>query len=252
MGSAYENIHIGGGDTGQPLALARRLQYIRSYIQPGGARFLDCGCGKGDYVFELLNQFGLDAYGIEFDAQKVQRGKQHSAQAHRIAQGDIQAIESESNQWDYVMVNEVLEHVPDEHLALQEIYRILKPGGILFVFSPNRWFPFETHGVFLKRSGRRVPHWFPFIPYIPLNVGQRFLRYPARNYWQTELRRLLSSVGFVILKTGFLWQTFEDISGRQPAGIRLAKPVLRKVADLCASVPFIRRFGVSQSLVCRK
>jgi SAM-dependent methyltransferase len=71
-------------------------------------------------------------------------------------------------------VNEVLEHVPDDRQALKEVHRILKPSGILFVFSPNRLFPFESHCVRLRRSDRRVPLWVPFIPYIPLRFGVFF------------------------------------------------------------------------------
>ena len=252
MSSNYENIPIAGGDTSQPLAMRKRIQYIQSYISPGRSRFLDCGCGAGDYVFKLIDHLGLDAYGVEYDAQKVQRAKLHSKYGHRISQGDLQAIGLDSNQYDYAMLNEVLEHVPDESIALQEVYRILKPGGLLFVFSPNRWFPFESHSVCLKRSGRRVPHWVPFIPYIPLSLGKRFLGYWARNYWPTELRQLVRSSGFSIIKTGFLWQTFEGISGRQPKFITLTKPLLQKLAAILESLPILTRFGVSQVLICRK
>jgi SAM-dependent methyltransferase len=252
MCSDYKNIPIAGGDTAQPLALRKRLQYIQSYMLPERIRFLDCGCGSGDYVFELIDQLGLDAYGLEYDAQKVQCGKLHPKYGYRISQGDLRAIGFDSDQWDYAMLNEVLEHVPDELVALREVYRILKPGGLLFVFSPNRWFPFETHGVHLKRSGHHIPHWFPFIPYIPLSLGKHFLEYWARNYWQTELRQLVISTGFSIVKTGFIWQTFEGISGRQPTLITLIKPLLRKLADIFETLPFFTRFGVSQVLICRK
>ena len=252
MSSGYENIPRAGGDTAQPLAMRKRLDYIRTHILPERTRFLDCGCGAGSYVFELIDQLRLDAYGVEYDPGKVERAKLHSKYGYRISRGDLQSIGCDSEQYDYAMLNEVLEHVPDERVALREVYRILKPGGIMFIFSPNRWFPFETHGVHLKRSGRRIPHWVPFIPYIPLSVGKRFLSYWARNYWPTELRQLVSSAGFSIIRAGFLWQTFEGISGRQPKLITLSKPLLQPLATILESLPFLTRFGVSQVLICRK
>jgi SAM-dependent methyltransferase len=252
MRASYESISIAGGDTAQPLALRKRLDRIRAYLRPGRTRFLDCGCGAGEYVFQLIDQLGLDAYGVEYDSEKVQRANLHPSHGSRISQGDLQAIAGGAEQYDYAMLNEVLEHVPDEGTALREVHRILKPGGILFVFSPNRWFPFETHGVHLKRSGRGVPHWIPFIPYIPLGIGNRFLKYWARNYGQRELRRLVGAAGFSVVSTGFLWQTFEGISGCQPRLITWAKPLLRRVADVLESLPFFNRFGVSQVLICRK
>jgi SAM-dependent methyltransferase len=252
MDSDYKNISVLGGDTGQPLAMGKRLRYIRSYSLAEDTRFLDCGCGAGDYVFELVEQFGLDAYGLEFDTQKVGQAKLQPKHGFRISQGDVQATGYDSDCWDCVMLNEVLEHVPDDRAALREVNRILKPGGLLFVFSPNRWFPFETHGVHLKRSGRHIPPWYPFVPYIPLGIGNRFLEYWARNYWQSELRLLVSSAGFSIIRTGFIWQTFEGISQGQPAVLTFARPVLRKLANFLESLPFVSRFGVSQVLVCRK
>ena len=252
MPAEYNEILVGGGNTAQPLALERRLRYIRKHLVPGRTRFLDCGCGVGDYVFALLEHLKLDAYGVEYEEGKVASGKTHLKYGSRIFQGDLENLQIESQQWDYAMLNEVLEHVPHEPKALQEIWRILKPGGILFVFSPNRWFPFETHGVALKRSGRSVQPWIPFIPYLPLAIGNRVFDYWARNYWQGELRGLVKAANFEIIETGFIWPTFEGISGRQPRFVRWVKPLLQRASQHIEKLPLIGRFGASQVLVCRK
>jgi SAM-dependent methyltransferase len=252
VSAGYENIDFGGGDTAQPLALEKRLAVIRRHLVPGSDRFLDCGCGAGQYVFALVERLGLDAWGVEYERDKVETGRRDPRHGARIAQGDIEAIDSGPGAWDYAMLNEVLEHVPDDGRALREVHRILKPGGLLFVFSPNRWYPFETHGVYLKASGRFVPHWIPFVPYVPVPLGRRWIRYWARNYWQSELRSLVRAAGFSIVESSFLWQTFEGISGRQPALVRRLRPLLRGAANVAERLPLVGRFGVSQALVCRK
>jgi ubiquinone/menaquinone biosynthesis C-methylase UbiE len=252
MSSSYTSIQAGGSDTAQPLNVHKRLKLIERHLRPDRSRFLDCGCGAGDYVFQLVEQLGLDAYGIEFDADKVEHARRHPQHGHRISAGDLQALALDSDEWDYAMLNEVLEHVPDDGAALREVHRILKPGGMLFLYSPNRWYPFETHGVYLQRSGKYVPYWVPFVPYIPLSVGNRFLRYWARNYWHTQLARLVTSAGFFVVETGYLWQTFEGLSGRQPRVIALTKNLLRTVSNVLESTYFLNRFGVSQFLVCQK
>ncbi|MGA3283155.1 MAG: class I SAM-dependent methyltransferase [Verrucomicrobiota bacterium] len=232
--------------------MKKRLDLIERHLQTSGGRFLDCGCGSGGYVLSLMERFQLDAHGIELDEDKVKRARGNTLLQERVERGDLQAINFPANTWDYAMLNEVLEHVPDDRRALKEVYRILKPSGLLFIFSPNRWFPFETHGVRLKRSVRLVPHWIPFIPYIPLRFGSLFFDYWARNYWQKELADMARASGFSIVERSFIWLTFEGISGYQPRFIRAGKPLLRFISDKLERLPIVKKFGLSQVLVCRK
>ena len=252
MPSDYGNIQVAGGDTACPYALAKRLKVIHPFLTSNSTRFLDCGCGAGEYVFQIADQFGLDTFGIEYDREKVAQARLNPQHGYRISQGDVQSLPFGEGSFDYAMLNEVLEHVPDDSAALKDVHRVLKPGGLLFVFSPNRWFPFETHGVYVRRSNRRVPHWVPFVPYVPLSLGNRFLRYWARNYGQKELRMSVTTAGFSILRSSYVWQTFEGISGRQPKLVTIFKPALRKLANCLEGTPFLTRFGVSQALVCCK
>ncbi len=252
MITTYQIKHVGGGDTAKPLALKKRLDLIGRHLASPGGRFLDCGCGCGDYVLALMERFQLDAHGIEFVEAKVQQAMQNPLLQGRVERGDLQAINLPANGWDYAMLNEVLEHVPDDRQALKEVHRILKPGGRLFLFSPNRWFPFETHRVRSKRTGREVPIWMPFIPYLPLRFGSLFFRYGVRNYWQKELADLVNAAGFSIVERSFVWLTFEGISGNQPGFARAGKPLLRFLSDRLEKLPIAKRFGVSQVLVCRK
>ncbi len=126
------------------------------------------------------------------------------------------------------------------------------PGGKVAVFSPNRLYPFETHGTFLRNGGRRVPHWVPLVPYLPLPLGRLFLRHWARNYWPGELRRRVRAAGFRILSHDFVWQTFENISGRQPEIVRRLAPVLRRIAGGLERAPLLRAFGASQVIVAER
>lgn len=248
----FKDIRIAGGDTAVPMAMAKRLDAIRPFLVGKRGRFLDCGCGSGAYVAALQNQFGLDVHGIEHDPGKVSSAWDRLGLTGRVLQGDLQNLDHPDASWDFAMLNEVLEHVPDDRMALREVFRVLKPGGLLFLFSPNRWFPFETHGVYWRRSGRPVPHWIPFIPYLPIQTGQRFFRYWARNYWPSELAGMSEESGFRIIGTSYIGLTFENISGRQPLLLRIMKPVLRRLSTVLEHTPGFCRLGVSQFLVCQK
>lgn len=245
-------IKVGGGDTATPLNLEKRLHFLEGFIVPGQTKLLDCGCGAGEYVNALSQQFQIDAWGIEYSEAKVIQAKQSNPFSQRISQGDIQNIQYSDNTFDVALLNEVLEHVPNELASLQEVHRVLKVNGVLILFSPNRWFPFETHGVYIKGSQRKIPPYTPFIPYIPVRIGQTFFDYWARNYWPQELQTIIKGAGFQISERHYLWQTFENISGSQPFLIRNTKPVLRQVANLCEKTPLVRRLGVSQVIVAKK
>ncbi len=250
--AGYGSITIAGGDTATPLNLEKRLQVLLPYLTPNKTRFIDCGCGAGDYVLALASRHGIDAIGIEYSTDKVRQAHRRHELRDRVLEGNLEAIPFPDGDFDAALLNEVLEHLPDERKALTEITRVLRRGGHLIVFSPNRWFPFETHGVTTKRSGVRLPPYVPLIPYIPLSLGRRFLHYWARNYWHQELRDLVISSGFRIEAKLYIWQTFENISGSQPGWMSRAKPLLRRLAGALERTPLLKNFGVSQVIVARR
>ncbi len=243
-------IRAAGGDTGTPLNLRKRVDWIERVAGPlRGKTVIDCGCGAGEYV-RSLSALGADVWGIEYSEDKIREARRHAdLPAQRVAVGDIENLAFEDGRFDIALVNEVLEHVPDDRQGIREVHRIVKPGGLIVVFSPNRLYPFETHGVSL-RSGAKVPHYVPFVPYVPVRLG--LFEYWARNYWPWELRGLIGSGGFSIERCDYVWQTFENISGNQPRLIRLLRPVLRLFAALLERTPGLRAFGVSQLIVARK
>lgn len=249
---AIDKIYPGGGDTGSFHNLRKRLDIISRHLELQGKKIVDCGCGHGSYLLSFLSA-GSNAYGIEYSTDKVVEFQTKYPQfANRILNGDLEKIGFETASFDIAFLNEVLEHVSDEKKALQEIHRVLQPGGALMVFSPNRFYPFEIHGVYLKANGRKIPHYFPFIPYIPVRVGRIFFNYWARNYWPYELRQKIVEANFRILSVGYVWQTFENISGNQPTWLNPLATTLRTFGNIAEKIPFLKVFGVSQYIVAAK
>lgn len=248
----YEEIEISGADTSSPLNISRRIDLLLKVLPRRPCNLLDCGCGAGGYLRALQKMVNINPIGIEYDRQKLNVARQDVVDPLRVIQGDIGNLPFKTGTFDAVMVNEVLEHLPDQDSGLSEIYRVLRPRGKLLVFSPNRLYPFETHGVSLKVSGRHIPHWVPLIPWIPLALGTKVFSYPARNYWPLELVSLLQSHGFKVIEKHFIWQTFEGISGSQPALIRRFSKGLRNISFFLERVPILRSFGVSQFIALEK
>lgn len=120
-------------------------------------RVLDYGCGSGEIV-RLLRAKGVMAFGCDV----FYEGGDYSPRidAELFVSGTIRRMEGgvipfESDSFDYVVTNQVLEHVPDLDGVLDEIRRVLKPGGKVLSLFPDRGVWREGH------SGVPFLHWFP-------------------------------------------------------------------------------------------
>ena len=97
-------------------------------------KFLDVGCSYGIGV-KAAQDAGYDAYGIEPTKHAAIYAKKHLHE--RIIQSTLEKAKLRSDSFDIVTLYDVLEHIPNIKGFLKEIHRILKPGGLLAVQSPN-------------------------------------------------------------------------------------------------------------------
>jgi SAM-dependent methyltransferase len=99
----------------------------------GLGKLLDFGCGWGMYL-AAARSVGWDAVGIEVDSAKIDFLSRHGLEA---VQGDLLDRLFADSSFDAVIAQQVFEHLYDPLAYLEEIRRILKPGGILFISVPN-------------------------------------------------------------------------------------------------------------------
>jgi len=111
---------------------ARHIGFLTRDLKPG-ARVLDVGCGRG-VLLGALADFGFEVHGVEISAEAV-RGADPRADI-RIAR-DLADAHYPKDRFDEVIIWHVLEHLGDPRGALEEVYRILAPGGRLVVAVPN-------------------------------------------------------------------------------------------------------------------
>jgi 2-polyprenyl-3-methyl-5-hydroxy-6-metoxy-1,4-benzoquinol methylase len=101
---------------------------------PAGGRLLDVGCGNGEFVAEATAA-GWSAAGIDLDPVAVKAGR---AAGLDLAIEDIAARAGrEPGAYDAVTLSHVVEHVADPHALLQAARTLLRPGGHLWVATPN-------------------------------------------------------------------------------------------------------------------
>jgi SAM-dependent methyltransferase len=110
------------------LYLCRQLRALT-----GGGRLLDFGCGWGNYL-AAAREVGFDAVGIEVDRAKVNFALQHGLNA---VQADLLDRTLPEGSFDAAIAQQVFEHLYDPVPHLEELRRILKPGGVLFLSVPN-------------------------------------------------------------------------------------------------------------------
>ena len=219
----------------------RRLEMIRRYLPLEGARVLDIGCGIGAYV-RRIRDFTDGAIGLDIDEARVRQGG--AAGVPGLAVGLSEALPYADGVLDGVLLNEVIEHVGSDRETLREALRVLRPGGKVIIFAPNRFYPFETHGVYLGK--RYVFGNIPFVNYLPDPLRNRLVPH-ARTYTRSRLERITAGLPACWLDWTVIYPGFDNIVARKPALGR----ALRTLTYRIETTP-LRRLGLSHLLVLEK
>jgi ubiquinone/menaquinone biosynthesis C-methylase UbiE len=161
-----------------------------------GERLLDVGCADGSYTRRLAAGFSsVDAIDVEpLRLEEFRMSIEGSPLSNkiRIAEMSAEELDFDDGTFDAVTTIEVLEHVTNLDRAIAEIQRVLKPGGQFLITSPNRYFPFETHG-FLINGRRHAPLHGPFLPWI-VPLHDRLA--DARSFTVRGLTPVIERYGF--------------------------------------------------------
>jgi 2-polyprenyl-3-methyl-5-hydroxy-6-metoxy-1,4-benzoquinol methylase len=94
---------------------------------------LDVGCGNGEFL-KLAASCGWSVSGIDLDEQAV---SVCTGQDLDVRRGSIDSLDDKKDAFDYITVSHVLEHVADPNRLLASCYRLLRPGGCLWIETPN-------------------------------------------------------------------------------------------------------------------
>ena len=218
----------------------RRLAMIRRWGDTHGAYILEAGCGVGAYAERLLVD-SPHVYAADVEFERVREAHLRVPLTHVAA---AEALPYPDNTFDMVLSHEVLEHVQDDRLAMAEMVRVLKPGGRLVVFCPNRWYPFETHGHYWR--GKYYFGNTPLINYLPDFLRNRLAPH-VRAYTWHGLHRLLTGLPVRVVYHTRIFGAYDNLIARRP---RLGR-ALRTVLYAAEKLP-LRLFGLSHLLILTK
>ena len=136
---------------------------VRSALDPrrdlAGKRVLEIACGRGDFAAWCAAQPIAPALFVAADfsgaALRVARERAVVGRGLRFLQADAQAIGLAPASVDTAICCETLEHLHDPRAALRELARVLRPGGRLFLTTPNYLGPMGAYRGYLRLTGRR-------------------------------------------------------------------------------------------------
>ena len=182
------------------------------HIDVENFRWLDLGCGPGNFVRCIENWFPkCKITGMDFSEILLDYAKKHTKRTEFI-KGDVYAIPFENGCFDALSMMQVIEHLESPEKALHEIHRVLVAGGLFILTTPN-----------LAGCGSKImkTKWQGYNDptHISLNTYE---------YW----KEIVSDAGFEIIRSGttlfsgvsyakifpinLLWQPFHFLFGCFP------------------------------------
>ena len=199
----------------------RRLQMIARHARLEGALVLEAGGGIGMYAAQMRQRYGATV--ALFDIEPGRALQAQSTTPHAIVAAAEQ-LPYASERFDTVLSNEVLEHVQDDRQAMQEMLRVLKPGGRAVIFCPNRWYPFETHGHYWR--GRYHFGNTMLINWLPDALRDRLAPH-VRAYTRRSLLELVQGSPARLVEMRRIYGGYDNLVGRFGRPARVLRALLQ-------------------------
>ena len=187
---------------------------------------------------------GAQVYGIDISGPIVNEAAKifNKGPAARLIVNDVRNIAFASDSFDVIYSMGTIEHFHEYRQALKECYRVLRPGGLIFMGVPNRWDPFLRPAmVWLMQA---------------LNIYSYGYE---RSFSRRQLEGMLSKTGFeisglsgVLFIPGILRMLDLFIHVHAPAWTRITAPMIHPFSLLFRKFPFLRPHSYLICSVARK
>ena len=183
--------------------------FCRHLLRGRTGRLLDVGAGLGYFVRTIGRESDWEAYGCEISAGAVQYAKEVLGLT-RITCGRLEEAGYPPSSFDLITLWDVIEHIPDPDLLLTQIGRLLKPGGGLFLHTPNACVQLVKARIKKGIKGERA--------------GDHYLeaRDHVNLYSVAGITRVLERCGFQDVEFRHL-APIQSVSGSHKRALRLAK-----------------------------
>jgi ubiquinone/menaquinone biosynthesis C-methylase UbiE len=148
-------------------------------VEPGETRLLDIGCSTGILTRHYAEFFGK-VVGIDIDDGAVEWARRNRVAdnvSYRVA--DSMELPFLTGEFDLVTCTHIYEHVPNAQRMLDEIHRVLRPGGFCYFAAENRLRIWDGH------------YNLPFVTVLPKPIADLYVRITGRGQRRYETHRTL-------------------------------------------------------------
>jgi ubiquinone/menaquinone biosynthesis C-methylase UbiE len=172
-----------------------RKKHVLDLFDKTSGRFLDAGCGTGDFIPDLLERGG-EVYALDFAEEMIEQAKSRVA-AHPLSEkvhfsvGDVTNLEFQDGFFDAIIGVGLVEYILDVEASLRQMYRVLKPGGTLIITVPNVASPFMAYETLVPKCKRVVKR---ALAYAGLRKPERVFLH--RHFFPWQLDRQINRAGF--------------------------------------------------------
>jgi 2-polyprenyl-3-methyl-5-hydroxy-6-metoxy-1,4-benzoquinol methylase len=165
----------------------RKMARIIDSLNLENKNIFDIGCYDGTFL-DIIENRNNNFFGLEASDWGVERCCEKNINVQQYFFNDKNKLPYENNFFDVVIAGEIIEHIYDTDFFLEEIYRILKPGGKVLVSTPN-----------IASLGRRLFLLFGINPIIELSPNESDSSGHIRYFTFKTLRRLLQKHKFGVI-----------------------------------------------------
>jgi SAM-dependent methyltransferase len=196
-------------------------------------RYLDVGCGRGEWLW-AARQAGWAYEGVDPSSTYIEWGRRNLGVEGRAM--TLEEAQFADNYFDAVSLSSLIEHLYEPYVTLQEVYRILRPGGLLWLDSPNEDGLYMRVGnLYMRVLGR---DWV-------INLAPTFPPYHVQGFNQRSFKTVLARAGFGI--AGFeVWGGMWPLTGRTSLRKRieyLAARFVNNVGNWTGSGAYMKVFA---------